>query len=131
MKKFAKSKRNKPSKKAEKSKSLNINVKKEAPLKKEYTEFYLIDGLHEALTRAGIHVNRDGWKEDGNSIPPNDNCQWLDVPLKDKEGNIYTVHFYFTNDSKVLSSLQIFKSEIKTTYTTPSHVAGDYCTGLK
>ncbi len=86
----------------------------------------LIDALHKSLLSIGIEVNREGWRENENSSPPNDNCEWLDASLPDKDGNIYTVHFYFTNDSKVLGSLQIFKSEVKKTYTTPTCIAGEY-----
>ncbi len=86
----------------------------------------LIDGLHKAIVDIGIKVERDSWRENENSNPPNDYCQWLDINLPDKDGNIYTIHFYFTHDSKILSSVQIFKSEVKKTYTTPNHIAGDY-----
>ncbi len=90
----------------------------------------LINTLHKALLKLGLGVERDGWQETEHSNPPNDNCEWLDIPLKDKAGNIYTVHFYFSHDSSELASLQIFKSEIKITHSTPKHVAGEYaCKG--
>ena len=80
--------------------------------KKKTKKEKLINTLHKALLKAGIQVERDGWQENKHSVPPNDNCEWLDIILKDKDNHKYTMHFYFTNESDKLDSVALYKAEL-------------------
>jgi len=97
--------------------------KTKAKKKKEIKHPLLINVLHEALVKAGHVVERDGWKENEHSVPPNDECEWLDVQMLDEEGNQITVHIYFKNKSTVLSEVTLYKAKKKTGFGTPNTFA--------
>ena len=68
----------------------------------------LLDKLETALIAANIRFERDGWTETIGGI---DKCEWLDI-IFDKDNVRHTIHFYFTDNSEVLDSIQIWKSDI-------------------
>lgn len=77
--------------------------KKKAPRKP-------IDILHAALVEAGYTVERDGWQENEHSkIRPFDNCEWLDV-VEQTDGDIVRqIHFYFEDNSRKLTELEVYE----------------------
>ena len=83
----------------------------------------LIDILHDAILKAGYAVERDGWRENEFSKPPNDRCSWLDIKLFDEENNLVEVHLYFTQNSTRLDEVSVFKSKKKTGFGTPNLIA--------
>ena len=83
----------------------------------------LITILQKALLDAGYEVERDGWTENSSSVPPHDECEWLDASLFDREGNKIDVHFYFSRNSTRLENLEIFKSKEKSGFNEPKLLA--------
>ena len=72
----------------------------------------LITQIQNALKDAGIKVKRDGWQENNASVPPNDNCEWLDIYLnKGKSKKKHIIHMYFSQNSNVLDTVEVWKGK--------------------
>jgi hypothetical protein len=88
----------------------------------------LIDAMEEALLNGKVEVIRDGWEDTDYSKEPavDDHCEWLDIKVYNREGDCYTVHFYFTENSTLLEHIEIFFEKKIVTFDDMKKLAGKH-----
>jgi hypothetical protein len=73
----------------------------------------LIDQLEQALIKADITHERDGWEETvGYKKPTKEG--WIDITIPCSKNKSLSIHLFFKNNEKDLSDIEVFENKLET-----------------